>query len=40
MAITKRHKEQRNRNFAVAGVLLALAALFFAFTIARMTGEW
>ncbi len=38
MAISERHRQQRGKNFALAGLLLALVALFFAITIVKMTG--
>ncbi len=39
MAITEHHKRRRTRNFALAGVLLALVILFFAITIVKMSGS-
>ena len=36
MPLTEEHKRRRGRNFALAGVLLALAVLFFMITIAKL----
>ena len=38
MPITEEHKRRRGRNFALAGVLLALVVLFFMITIAKLQG--
>ena len=36
---TDRHRRQRTKNLFMFGVLLALAAIFFALTIVRMGGQ-
>ena len=38
MAITGRHKRNRGKNYALAGALFALVALFFAITIVKLGG--
>ncbi len=38
MPITEEHKRRRGRNFALAGILLALVVLFFMITIAKLQG--
>ena len=39
MPIGDMHRERRGRNWALAGVLLALVVLFFVVTIVKMTGH-
>jgi len=39
MPISEEHKRRRGRNYALAGVLLALVVLFFMITIAKMQGQ-
>lgn len=36
---TELHRRRRSRNYALAGFLLGLVALFFLITIAKMSGE-
>ena len=36
MPITDHHRQRRGRNFALAGVLFALVALFFIITLVKM----
>jgi hypothetical protein len=36
---TDRHRQQRIKNLFMFGVLLAMAAIFFALTIVRMGGK-
>jgi hypothetical protein len=36
MPITEEHRRRRGRNYALGGVLLGLAVLFFAITIVQM----
>lgn len=36
MPLSEEHKKRRGRNFALAGVLLALIVLFFFITLAKM----
>lgn len=36
MPITERHKRQKSKNFALAGVLFALVVLFFAITLVKL----
>ena len=38
MPITEEHRRRRGRNYALAGVLLALVALFFVITIVKFQG--
>ncbi len=38
MPITQQHRRQRARNLALAGVLAALVALFFAITLVKLGG--
>ncbi len=38
MPITQQHRRQRTRNLALAGVLVALVALFFAITLVKLGG--
>ncbi len=38
MPITQQHRRQRARNLALAGVLVALVALFFAITLVKLGG--
>ena len=38
MPITEEHKRRRGRNYALAGVLVALVALFFVITIVKFQG--
>ena len=38
MPITEEHKRRRGKNLALAGVLLALVALFFAITLVKLGG--
>ncbi len=38
MPITQRHRRQRAKNLALAGVLVALVALFFAITLVKLGG--
>lgn len=35
---TDLHRRRRGRNYALAGFLLGLVALFFVITIAKMSG--
>jgi hypothetical protein len=37
--ITDEHRRRRGRNFALAGVLLALVVLFFILTLVKMGGH-
>ncbi len=37
MAVTALHRRRKARNFALAGVLFALCALFFAITIVKLS---
>jgi hypothetical protein len=38
MPVSEQHKRQRTKNLALAGVLLALVALFFAITLVKLGG--
>ena len=38
MPIDERHRRRRGRNYALAGVLVALVVLFFVVTIVKMSG--
>ena len=38
MPITQQNRRQRARNLALAGVLVALVALFFAITLVKLGG--
>lgn len=38
MPITKEHKRRRNRNFALAGALILLVAVFFVVTLVKLQG--
>ena len=38
MPIADLHRRRRGRNFALAGVLLGLVALFFAVTLVKLGG--
>ncbi len=38
MPITQHHRRLRARNLALAGVLVALVALFFAITLVKLGG--
>lgn len=38
MPITKRHKELKGRNIAIAGVLFGLVLLFFVITLVKFGG--
>lgn len=38
MPINDQHKRRRGRNYALAGVLVALVVLFFVVTIVKMSG--
>ncbi len=38
MPISEQHRQRRGRNLALAGMLLALVALFFAITLVKMGG--
>ncbi len=38
MPITQQHRRQRAKNLALAGVLVALVALFFAITLVKLGG--
>ncbi len=38
MPIAEEHKRRRSRNLALAGALLALALLFFAATMVKLSG--
>ena len=38
MPISEQHRRRRGRNLALAGMLLALVALFFAISLVKMGG--
>ncbi len=38
MPISEQHRRRRGRNLALAGMLLALVALFFAITLVKLGG--
>ena len=38
MAIGERHRQQRAKNFALAGALFGLVVLFFLVTLVKMKG--
>ncbi|MBL27320.1 MAG: hypothetical protein CMM50_07205 [Rhodospirillaceae bacterium] len=39
MPISEEHKRRRGRNYALAGVLLALVVLFFVVTMVKIGGQ-
>ncbi len=38
MPLSEHHSRQRSKNYALAGALLALVALFFAITLVKFGG--
>ena len=38
MPISDMHKKRRNRNLAIAGILVGLVVLFFFITVIKMGG--
>ncbi|SLN33259.1 hypothetical protein [Oceanibacterium hippocampi] len=38
MPLSDEHRKKRGRNFALAGVLVALVVLFYLITIVKMQG--
>jgi hypothetical protein len=39
MGLSEEHKKKRARNYALAGVLLALVVIFFLVSIVKMKGS-
>ena len=38
MPIGERHHQRKGRNFAIAGILFAMAVIFFVATIVKLQG--
>ncbi|WP_439817390.1 hypothetical protein [Zavarzinia sp. CC-PAN008] len=39
MPVSEMHRKRRTRNYVVAGILVGLVVLFFAISIAKMSGS-